>query len=364
MTLLAQSPRRVLLAILLCAGLAILQVRAVAAQSDPEIPFESKFIDAHGLRLHYLDFGGAGIALVFVHSESRDAFTYAEFATHFSDSNRVFAVTRSGYGHSEDPGHGYDVPSQAARLIDFLDALGIQRAVFAGNSAPGSEMTYLAEHHADRVAGLIYLAGPPSFGAERVIDADPTKAGTMLDRAWYDAAQRARRKIRHEYRPDYLRPGQLTLEVPTLTFVDRRGAGNGWGVSIALVLAGSPLVGDAINDPGFSIQPAHFRRMIADEAYRYAQLDLIADKDARAYFRRLAEDAEFQADVQRHHQQVILPAILASQDKFKQAFGNKIDVVELDVPLVTGYAYRDSPELILPHIQLFLGKIYGRESGQ
>lgn len=361
---LARFRRSMVAALFTCVTIATLHGQAFSAQSDSELPYESKFIDARGLRLQYLDFGGDGMALIFVHSESRDAFTYSEFAPHFSNTNRVFAVTRPGYGQSEDPGHGFDVPSQAGRLINFLDALGIQKAVFAGNSAPGSEMTYLAEHHAARVAALIYLAGPPSFGSEDVIDADPTMAGSMVERAWYNADEMERRKARNRYRPEYLGSNRANIQVPALAFVDRRGTGDAWAVSTALMLAGSPLVADVINDPGFSIQPAHFRRILADEAFRRAQLDLISDPDARAYFHRLAEDAELQADVQNYHEQVVLPSVLASQDTFRQAFGDNVDVVQLDVPLVTGYAYRDSPELILPHIRLFLRQFNGRDSEQ
>ncbi len=359
-----QSTRRIVVALSLCVTVAILHVQAVSAQSDSELPYESKFIDARGVRLQYLDFGGEGLALVFVHSESWDAHTYAKFAPRFSHAYRVLAVTRPGYGQSEDPGYGYDVPSQAEKLIDFLDALGIQQAVFAGNSAPSKEMTYLVEHHIDRVAGLIYLAGPPPFGSEDVVDSDPTKAYFMSHQAIYDSAALERRRARRGYRPDYLRSSQPTIQVPALAFVDRGGTGGGWGVSFALAMVGAPSVTSMVQDPKFSIRPAHLRRLISDKAYRNEQLDRISDSDARAYFHRLAEDSDRQADVQRYHEEVILPSILASQDKFKHAFGDNVGVVQLDVPLVTGYAYRDSPELIFPHIQLFLNQINGQDSEQ
>jgi pimeloyl-ACP methyl ester carboxylesterase len=357
----AQSTRSIVVALFLWVIIAILHVPVVSAQTDSELPYESKFIDARGVRLHYLDFGGEGLAMVFVHSESRDAFTYTKFAPRFSQAYRVLAVTRPGYGQSEDPGYGFDVSTQAESLIDFLDALGIQQAIFVGNSSPSSEMTYLAENHVDRVAGLIYLAGPPPFGSEDTVAADPTEAGPMVDRAWYDLHERDRRRARRGYLPDYLRSSQPTIHVPALVFVDRGGAGNGWGVSIALVLVGSPFVADVLQDPTFSIQPANYRRLLTDKAFRHDQLNLISDSDARAYFHRLAEDSDLQADVQRYHKEVILPSILASQNKFKQAFGNNVDVVQLDVALVTGYAYRDSPELIVPHIQLFLSRIKGQD---
>ena len=354
---LAQPTRSAVIALCLCAAAVLLNVQDSWAQSAPELPYESKFIDAGGVRLHYLDFGGEGLPLVFVHSESWDAYTYAKFAPRFSDAYRVLAVTRPGYGQSEDPGYGYDVPAQAERLIDFLDAVGIRQAVFAGNSAPGKEMTYLVEHHVERVAGLIYLAGPPPFGSEEVVDSDPTGAYAMSDRGLYDAPALERRRARRGYRSDYLRGGRPTLRVPALAFVDRGGTGDGWGLSYALAKVGSARVASLVQDPGFTVEAAHLRRLITDKAFRNEQLEAIPDSVARAYFQRLAEDDELQAEVERYHEQVILPSILASQREFKLAFGDNLEVVRLDVPLVTGYAYRDAPDVIYPQIRLFLERV-------
>ncbi len=361
---LAESTRSIVVTLCLCVTVAVLHVQPGWAQSEPELRYESKFIDAGGVRLHYLDFGGDGLPLVFVHSESWDAYTYAEFAPRFTDRHRVLSLTRPGYGQSEDPGHGYDVTAQAERLIDFLDAVGIRRAVLAGNSAPGKEMTYLVEHHVERVAGLIYLAGPPPFGSEDVVDSDPTEAYAMSDRAIYDARALERRRARRGYRPDYLRGTRPTIQVPALAFVDRGGTGDGWGLSYALANVGSLRVADVVQDPKFTVQAAHLRRLITDKAFRNESLDLIPDSVARAYFHRLAEDDELQAEVQRYHERVIQPSVLASQQKFKHAFGDNLDVVQLDVPLVTGYAYRDSPEVIYSRIRLFLKKIRELEDGR
>ena len=361
----ARSTLGPVVAVCLCIAAALLHVQPAWAQGDPKPPYESKFTDAGGVRLHYLDFGGEGLALVFVHSESWDAYTYAEFAPRFSDAYRVLAVTRPGYGQSEDPGYGYEVSAQAERLIDFLDAVGIRQAVFAGNSAPGSEMTYLAEHHGDRVAGLIYLAGPPPFGSEDVVDSDPTEAYAMSDRTNYDEIERGRRRARRGYRPDYLRGDRPTIRVRALAFVDRGGTGDGWGLSYALAMVGSPIVADVVQDPKFTIAAAHIRRLISDTAFRNEQLESIPDSIARVYFQRLAEDEELQAEVQRYHEQVIIPAVLASRRNFEHAFGDNLEVVPLDVPLVTGYAYRDSPEVIYPQIRRFLDEeVRGRQDGR
>lgn len=105
----------------------LVAARPAFAQDDPPTP-ESKFMDAGDLRLHYLDFGGEGLPLVLIHSEAWDAHTFEDFGPRFTARNRVLAVTRPGYGQSE--GAAYDVPSQGEALIDFLDALTIDRAVF------------------------------------------------------------------------------------------------------------------------------------------------------------------------------------------------------------------------------------------
>jgi pimeloyl-ACP methyl ester carboxylesterase len=319
---------------------------------------EEKFVDAGGVRLHYLDFGGEGLPVVFLHSESWDAHTYEDFAPRFTDRNRVLALTRRGYGKSEGHGGGYDVPTQAESIVDFLDTLGIERAVFAGNSSPTPLLTYLAERHPERVAGVVYLAGLlPWWQREEVWEADPTGALEMAYRAIYDPAARERFLRQDTYRPGFVRTEAHLLAVPALAFAARAGTIGYERLSIPLLLVGSPLQRDLYPEWPPSPLRAWAERLVDDDAFRRQSLEQIQDEEARSYLLRLAADELLQAAVQDHQRQAIGPAEVAGQERFRRAFEDHLRLVRLHVPVVEGYEYRDAPERIESHIRRFLEEV-------
>jgi pimeloyl-ACP methyl ester carboxylesterase len=351
----AGGPNRMLIPLCLVIAAFLLVVPEAGAQAAP--PYKEQFIDAGGIRLHYLDFGGEGVPIVFVHSEAWDAHTYAEFAPRFADGNRVLAITRPGYGESEAHPDGFGVPTQARSLVDFLDALGIERAVFAGNASATAELTFLGEHHPDRVAGLVYFTGlaVPWLEAH---DADPTRAFEMFRRASPGAGDAAARtRARKAYRPEHMGADGPTIRVPALAFVARSGTmGSEQGIG-ALALVGSPLMADVRGRMHPSPVRDHLERLASDRDFRARQLGQITDPEAREYFLRLAGDPALQERIQRYHEEAVLPALRASQERFRRAFGENLQLVRLDVDQVVGYEYRDAPDLIEPHMRRLLTRL-------
>src|SRR5688572_24329228 len=115
------------------------------------------FIAANGVRLHYLDFGGTGPAVILLHGQGDTAHLFRDFAPGLTDSYHVVALTRRGHGQSEAPTDGYDPLTLAADIRAAMDALQIQRAAIIGHSMSGEEMTALAANSPGRVTALVYL---------------------------------------------------------------------------------------------------------------------------------------------------------------------------------------------------------------
>jgi len=129
------------------------------AQSDStdKSPHKSEFITVNGVRLNYLDWGGAGEVLLFLHGMGASAHNFDDFAPRFTNQFRVLGLTRRGHGESEVPESGYDTPTLVEDVRQFLDALRIHRVVLAGHSFAGDELTRFAGVHPDRVIKLIYF---------------------------------------------------------------------------------------------------------------------------------------------------------------------------------------------------------------
>src|SRR3954469_13706339 len=118
----------------------------IYAQSDwaDKSPHKAGFITANGVRLHYLDWGGAGDTLLFLHGMGDTAHIYDALAPRFTNQFRVLGLTRRGHGESQMPESGYDTATLVEDVRQFLDALKIERLVLAGHSFAGDELTRFA----------------------------------------------------------------------------------------------------------------------------------------------------------------------------------------------------------------------------
>ena len=112
---------------------------------------------ADGTQIAYRDYGGDGPALILLTGLGNSAAVYDDFAPRFTDTHRVVAITRRGFGDSGKPTLGYDDATRAADDLAVLDALSIDEAIFVGHSVAGSELAELGTRDGDRVTGLVFL---------------------------------------------------------------------------------------------------------------------------------------------------------------------------------------------------------------
>ena len=130
---------------------------------------KSGFVRVNGIRLHYLDWGGHGPTLLFLTGMGSSAYIYAGFAPLFTDRFRVLALTRRGHGDSDYPATGYDADTLVEDIRQFMDALHIEKAILAGHSIAGVELTHFAGTYPERVEKLVYLDALDDRRRERTI---------------------------------------------------------------------------------------------------------------------------------------------------------------------------------------------------
>lgn len=118
---------------------------------------KSGFISINGIRLHYLDWGGKGLTLIFLTGMGSSAYIFSKFAPRFNNQFRVLALTRRGHGDSDYPENGYDPDTLIEDIRQFMNTLNIEKAVLVGHSIAGVELTHFAATHPSRVEKLIYL---------------------------------------------------------------------------------------------------------------------------------------------------------------------------------------------------------------
>lgn len=110
-----------------------------------------------GVRLHYLDWGGTGGTLLFIAGTGDTAHAFDALAPHFTDHFHVLALTRRGFGESDKPPTGYDIPTLTEDVRGFLDGRNIDQVDIVCHSAGGDEATLFASTYPQRTGKLIYL---------------------------------------------------------------------------------------------------------------------------------------------------------------------------------------------------------------
>ena len=119
---------------------------------------EDKFVTVAGLRTRYLE-QGQGPAVILLHGASlgsaadvfrRNLAPLADFGL------RVIAYDQPGFGLSDDP-PDWGIGFRTKFILQFMDALGIEKAALVGHSQAGNMAAEVAVSNPERVSKLVVL---------------------------------------------------------------------------------------------------------------------------------------------------------------------------------------------------------------
>jgi pimeloyl-ACP methyl ester carboxylesterase len=110
-------------------------------------PFESKWIEVNGERLHYVD-EGKGHVILFCHGTPEWSFGYRDLIKSLRLSFRCIAVDMLGFGLSDkNPDADYTCKAHAARLEAVIQKLDLKNITIVANDFGGGiGMSYALDH--------------------------------------------------------------------------------------------------------------------------------------------------------------------------------------------------------------------------
>jgi pimeloyl-ACP methyl ester carboxylesterase len=132
----------------------------------PVPPLVAGWVIVNGLPMFHrfgTDAGSDAPAIVHVHGFGISG-TYLEpTAALLAPRYRTFVPDLPGMGRSHRPARTLDIPGLASTLLAYLDAVGVERATFVGNSLGCPIIVEVAATHPDRIerAVLVSPAGGP-----------------------------------------------------------------------------------------------------------------------------------------------------------------------------------------------------------
>ena len=132
-----------------------------------------RYVDADGLRLHYLDWGNdAAPPMLLLHGFSGHAHTWDTFARAMCDQYHVVALDQRGHGDSDWAKDGTYRSDDHARDIHAVhDRLGLRAVVLIGLSMGGRNSIALMAAHPAKVEKLVIVDIGPDIdprGAARI----------------------------------------------------------------------------------------------------------------------------------------------------------------------------------------------------
>ena len=121
-----------------------------------------------GRSIAYVDSGGDGPVLLFVHGLGSNLSLWRHSLDAFSDTHRVVALDLPGFGLSGKQDVPATMPFFAETVTGFLDALDIGRVTYVGASMGGQVGLTLALRHPEQLERLVLVspAGIETFSAQ------------------------------------------------------------------------------------------------------------------------------------------------------------------------------------------------------
>src|SRR5579871_822180 len=124
---------------------------------------EDGYVEVGGAKIHY-ECAGAGRPLLLLHGLVGSAKNWRQNISFLATDSRVYAVDLFNMGESERvPGLDARLEATADRVVECMDALGLDEADIAGHSHGGAVAMMLAARHANRVRRLILFAPANPF---------------------------------------------------------------------------------------------------------------------------------------------------------------------------------------------------------
>lgn len=158
-----------------------------------------RWLRVGNLRFHYLDFGGSGPPLVFLHATGFHAWLWLPYAQRFAPSYHVYAIDQRGHGQSSKPETGYQWEAFGSDLVGILDTLELEEVRAVGHSKGATAIAAAAVAGTRRLKSAVLIEpvlfpGPP---ATTPVWDSPLATGARRRRHSWESRDAMRAHLRH-----------------------------------------------------------------------------------------------------------------------------------------------------------------------
>ncbi len=139
-----------------------------------DFPYESRFVEVAGARIHYVE-AGEGSPILLLHGNPTSSYLWRNVIPFLEGHGRVIAPDLIGFGRSDKPDIGYTFVEHRAYVAGFIETLGLEGLTLVLHDW-GSALGFdYAMHSNGRVRAIAFMEAlvPPVFPMKSYADMGP-----------------------------------------------------------------------------------------------------------------------------------------------------------------------------------------------
>ncbi|MBT5534294.1 haloalkane dehalogenase [Candidatus Poribacteria bacterium] len=129
---------------------------APAVTISAEFPYESKYVDVLGERMHYVE-EGEGSPILFLHGNPTSSYLWRNVLPFLQPLGRVIAVDNIGFGKSAKPDGDYTFAMHSRYIDGFIEALGLNDITLVSHDWGSGLALHYASRHEDNVRAVAFM---------------------------------------------------------------------------------------------------------------------------------------------------------------------------------------------------------------
>ena len=129
-----------------------------------DFPYESKYVEVEGAKLHYID-QGEGQIFLFLHGNPTSSYLWRNVMRYVESSGRIIAVDNIGFGKSAQPELDYTYQTHYRFIEAFIRKLDLKDLILVVHDWGSVIGLDYARQHEANVRGVVFMEAiiPPGF---------------------------------------------------------------------------------------------------------------------------------------------------------------------------------------------------------
>ena len=128
----------------------------MAQEISAEFPFESKFVEVHGSKIHYVE-QGTGDPVLFLHGNPTSSYLWRNIIPYGAQFGRAIAMDLIGMGKSDKPDIGYGFFDHYSYVEGFIEQMGLQNITLVIHDWGSALGFHYAMAHEGNVRAMAFM---------------------------------------------------------------------------------------------------------------------------------------------------------------------------------------------------------------